>query len=495
MAARPTEGTAAPTTVIRHAAWIVAWDATAERHVYLRDGDVAFRDGAILAVGGRHDGPADIEIDGRRRMVMPGLVNIHTHPTSEPLRKGLTDETRSPGFWHSSLYEFLPVFTNDRDGMRAAMQVAMAELLMSGVTTVVDLSMPFEGWLDALAESGIRAVAAPMFRDARWFTSDGHALQYAWDDGAGREAFAEAKRLLDRAAQHPSGRLSGMVCPAQVDTCAADTLAEAYDHAEARNLPFQIHAAQSVTEFHEMIRRHGRTPIRWLKDVGALGRHSIIGHGIFLDHHPWLHWSTRDDLGLLAEAGATVAHCPTVFQRRGITLHTFGAYRRAGINMGIGTDTYPHNFLEEMRSAALFARTTAGTVDDVATRDVFEAATIGGATALGRDDIGRLAPGARADLALVDLDHPAMRPVREPLRSLIYVAAERAVRDVYVDGERVVADGRAVHIDLAAASEALEAAQRRSLEKIPALDWAGRDADTLAPMVLETVGDRQRGEC
>lgn len=476
------------TTVIRDAAWIVAWDAAAGRHVYRRDADVAFDESGILAVGGRFEGPAGTEIDGRRRMVMPGLVNIHTHPTSEPLRKGLTDETRSPGFWHSSLYEFLPVFVNDREGAMAATRVAMAELLASGVTTVVDLSVPFEGWLDVLAESGIRAVAAPMFRDARWFTTDGHALRYEWDEGAGREAFAETKRLLDRAAQHPSGRLSGMVCPAQVDTCSAETIGEAYAHAESRNLPFQIHAAQSITEFHEMIRRHGRSPIRWLKDIGGLGSKSIIGHGIFLDHHPWLHWSTRDDLGLLAEAGATVAHCPTVFQRRGITLRTFGDYRRAGINMGIGTDTYPHNFLEEMRSAALFARTTAGTVDDLTTYDVFEAATVGGARALGRDDIGRLAPGAKADLVLVDLDHPAMRPVREPLRSLVYVAAERAVRDVYVDGARVVADGRAVNIDLAAASEALEAAQRRSLAKVPALDWAGRDADALAPMVLETAG-------
>lgn len=473
-------------TVVLNADWIVAWDDKAERHVYLRDADVAFRGGELISVGGKYDGETAHEIDGRRLMVMPGLVNIHTHPTSEPLRKGLTDETRSPGFWHSSLYEFLTVFTNDRDGNMAAMRVAMAELLMSGVTTVADLSIPFDGWLDTLAESGIRAVAAPMFRDARWFTADGHALQYQWDEGAGREAFAEARRLINRAAQHPSGRLSGMVCPAQVDTCTEDLISDAYGFAEERNLPFQIHAAQSVTEFHEMIRRHGKTPIRWLHDIGGLGEHAIIGHGIFLDHHPWLHWSSRDDLALLAESGATVAHCPTVFLRRGITLRTFGDYVRAGVNMGIGTDTYPHNFLEEMRNAANHARTIAGTVDDLETFDVFNAATTGGARALRRDDIGRLAVGAKADLVLVDLDHPSMMPVREPLRSLIYVAADRAVRDVYVDGILVVEGGNPLNIDLQAASEALESAQKRSLEKVPDLDWAGRDANELAPMVLET---------
>jgi 5-methylthioadenosine/S-adenosylhomocysteine deaminase len=473
------------TTVIRRADWVVAWSEEKSGHVYLRDADVVFRGSEVVSIGEHYDGEVETEIDGRRLMVMPGLVNIHTHPTSEPLRKGLTDETRSPGFWHSSLYEFLPVFANDRDGAIAAMRVAMAELLMSGVTTVADLSIPFDGWLDTLAESGIRAVAAPMFRDARWFTTDGHALQYDWDEGAGQEAFAEARRQIDLANQHPSGRLSGMVCPAQVDTCSAALIEEAYSFAEERNLPFQIHAAQSVTEFHEMFRRHGKTPIRWLHDIGALGSHSIIGHGIFLDHHPWLHWTTREDLDLLAETGTTVAHCPTVFLRRGITLRTFGTYVRAGVNMGIGTDTYPHNFLEEMRSAANHARTIAETVDDLETLDIFNAATSGGARALRRDDIGRLAPGAKADLVLVDLDQPSMMPVREPLRSLIYVAADRAIRDVYVDGECVLRNGTPLNIDLQAASSDLEAAQKRSLEKVSGLDWAGRDADALAPMVLE----------
>ena len=153
-------------------------------------------------------------------------------------------------------------------------------------------------------------------------------------------------------------------------------------------------------------------------------------------------------------------------------------------NIGIGTDTYPHNFIEEMRSAAYFARVVAGSVDDLTTRDVFDAATVGGARALGRGDLGRLAPGCRADVVLVDVAAPSMMPLREPLRSLVYVAAERAVRDVYVDGRRVVADGRVLTMDYAVASRALGEAQRRSLARTPGLDWAGRSADEMAPMAL-----------
>jgi cytosine/adenosine deaminase-related metal-dependent hydrolase len=137
-----------------------------------------------------------------------------------------------------------------------------------------------------------------------------------------------------------------------------------------------------------------------------------------------------------------------------------------------------------MRSAFTISRAVAGTVEDVTTLDIFNAATLGGARALLRDDIGRLKVGAKADIVLVDIKHPSMMPMREPLRSLLYVAAERAVRDVYVDGQRVVHEQRAINIDYAAAAEALEEAQKRSMREVPRLDWAGRSAEQLAPMVL-----------
>ncbi|MEM9355876.1 MAG: amidohydrolase family protein [Pseudomonadota bacterium] len=472
------------TTVFRKADWVVAFNETEHRHSYLRDVDLVIDDDKIAFLGKDYSGKFDVEVDCRDRVLLPGFVNIHSHPSSEPLRKGLTDETRSPGFWHSSLYEFLPVFRNDHEGMIASTQAALAELLMSGVTTVVDLSIPYEGWLDVLGESGLRAVAAPMFRDARWLTKNGHELSYQWDTNEGQKSFDDARQVINLANQHPSGRLTGMVCPAQIDTCSASLINDAHDYATEYNLPFQIHAAQSVNEFHEIYRRHGKTPIAWLEGLGVLNDRAIIGHGIFLDHHPWLHWTTRRDLSILADHATTVAHCPTVFMRRGIALHTFGGYTRAGINMGIGTDTYPHNFIEEMRNTLTIARAVAQTVDDLETRDVYNASTLGGAKALQRSDIGRLAVGAKADFIVLDARHPAMMPLREPIRSLVYVAAERPVKDVYVDGQIVVRDGTTLNIDYAAASAALEEAQKRAMKGTAQLDWAGRSADELAPLVF-----------
>jgi cytosine/adenosine deaminase-related metal-dependent hydrolase len=298
---------------------------------------------------------------------------------------------------------------------------------------------------------------------------------------------AEALALIERAQQHPSGRLSGMVTPAQIDTCTETLLRDSFAEAKSRGLAWQIHAAQSVSEFHEITRRHGFTPIGWLDHLGLLSDRSIIGHGIFLDDHPSTPWHTDTDLKRLAETGTTVAHCPTVFARRGITLRDFGRYRRAGVNMGVGTDTYPHNMLDELRLVSYLARTQAGDPRSLSSTDLFDAATTGGARALGREDIGRLSPGCRADLVLVDVTHPMMRPAHDPVRSLIYAAGDRAVRMVYVDGIKVVDDGLVLTMDYPAAAAALHEAQARVKANVPKLDWAQRSAEAISPPTFRSA--------
>lgn len=472
------------TTRISHADVVIAYDPEADDHVYRRDLDVVFDAGGILHLGPGWDGPVEREIDGRGFMVMPGLVDVHSHPSSEPGNKGMTDEVGTPKLYNSSLYEFLWLFRADAQGIPHLNHVAWSELLMSGVTTLVDLSFPSEGWLDRAAASGLRMVMAPMFRNGRWFTRNGYTVEYELDDAAGRKAMDEALVVVDAALSHESGRLSGLVCPAQIDTCTEDLLRASIAAASERNVPIQTHAGQAIVEFHEMVRRTGLSPVQWLDQLGFLAPNASIAHGIFLDGHPWVRWPTRTDLGRLAETGTSVAHCPTVFGRRGVTLRDLGGYLAAGVNVGIGTDTFPHNMLEELRHAAVYARITGESHAIVTTGQVFRAATLGGAKLLCRDDIGRLAPGAQADLVMVDLTHPMMRPTRDPLKSLINAAADRAVAHVFVQGRQVVADGKVLTMDYPAASAGLEEAQARALAKASSLDWAGRSIDELAPPSL-----------
>ena len=474
------------TTRIKRADWVIAWDAPAERHVFLRRADVVFSGNSIVYVGDGHDGEADVEIDGAGLMVMPGLVDIHSHPGDEPKSKGLFEETGSPMFHNTGLIEYMPLVRGDLETCNAALEFALCELLKSGCTTVCDLSGAREGWLDILAASGIRAYAAPMFRSARWYTPNGHELCYEWSEDAGSRAFAEALAVIDAAEAHPCGRLKGMVSPSQIDTCTPDLLTDSAAAAHERGIPWTLHASQSVVEFREMVRRHGQTPIEWLDDLGLLGADKIIAHAIFLDHHPWLNWPRWNDLERLGDSGAAIAHCPSNFVRRGILLQDFAAYRDAGVTIGIGTDTFPHNMIDEMRWAVTMAKVATADVHSIGAGDVLEAATVGGARALGRDDLGRLAPGAKADLVLIDLAHPSMQPVRDPLRSLMFSALERPVRDVYVDGRQVVKHGEVLTLDHGDAGKRLNAGQKKALEGVADRDWAGRSADEAFPLSLET---------
>ena len=500
----------AETTWIKQASWVVAWDGAGDRHVYLRDADVVFAGNKLVFVGKGYAGAADRIVDGKDRLVMPGFVNIHSHPTSEPLLRGLTEEFKSRKLGMSTLYEYTvlvgrsnytttlaesqanrdnPQIYQDDDARKAACALAVYEMLGSGVTTFVDYSPNRANWIDEAIATGMRVCIAPSFRSGYWYTPNGHEVLYEFDEKAGRRAFNEAMALLDEVAKHPCDRLFGLVAPGQIDTCKPDLLQDARDAARERKLAMTLHAAQSVVEFREMVRRHGKTPIEWLESIGLLAPNFIIGHAIFLDHHSWINWPgpERKDLQRIVDSGAHVAHCPHNFVRSGVYLQDFGKYRRAGVNIGLGTDSYPHNFVDEMRWATVMAKVAAQDVWSTRVEDVFYAGTVGGAKALQRDDIGRLAPGCKADIVIADCNHPMMQPVRDPLRSLIFSALERPITDVYVDGRPVVAGGKVLTVDAVEAGRVLAAGQARALQRVPDKDWAMRTADEAFPLALATV--------
>ena len=476
------------TTVIRNADWVVAWDRNARRHVYRRGVDVAFADDRIAFVGRGYAGAADREIDGRDRMVLPGLIDIHSHPEHEPLYRGVREEHGVRNMYMSGLFERSQAYSApDEEARAASAEFAYCELLLSGVTSLVDISAPWDGWIALFARSGLRAFLAPGYASARWRLDNDHELKFDWDEARGRRGLEAALSLIDRAAQHPSGRLSGVVSPMQIENCTAELLRDSAAAARERGLPFTVHISQSVSEVHEMIRRHGKTPIQWAHEIGILGPSTILGHALFLDTHSWIRWWTKTDLTLLAESGSSVAHCPTPFARYGHAMENFGDYLRAGVNMGLGTDTTPHNLVEEMRKAIILARVAARDIETVSAADMLHAATVGGAKALLRDDLGRVAPGMKADLVLVDLTVPQMVPARDPVRSLIYHAADRAVRDVFVDGRQAVGDGKVLTLDQKDAGRRLVEAQRRMLDAAPGRDYRGRSAEEITPLSLPVV--------
>ena len=475
-------------TVIRNLDWAIVWEEEAQAHAYRRSIDLAFQGNRIVHVGPGYNGPVAETVDGCNLMAMPGLINIHSHPGMETAYRGLREEHGVRSMYMSGLFERYQAYAADDELRAASAELAYCELLKSGVTSLVDIGPPWQGWAELMARSGLRSFLAPAYASARWTVNNDYELKYLWDEVGGRGRFEAALKLVDSLAAHPSGRLSGVVTPAQIDTCSAGLLVDSALAAKERNLPFTVHIAQSVNEVNEMLHRHGKTPIQWAAELGLLGPSTILGHAIFLDHHSWIRWWSRKDIGLIAEHGASVAHCPSPFARYGQVLESFGDYVRAGINLGMGTDVAPHNLIEEMRKASSLARIAARDIHSVKLADFLHAATVGGAKALLRDDLGRLAPGRKADIVLVDLKCPEMSPARDPLRSLVFHAADRAVRDVFVDGRQVVASGRVLTLDPLGAAQRMTEAQGRMMAGVPQRDYLRRSADEINPLSLPLVG-------
>ncbi len=464
--------------------WLVGWNAEAGAHEYVRRGDFAYAGDEILHAGGAFAGPCDEERSGTGIMIMPGLLNLHSHSATMPMLKGIREDLANPSLYMSALYDGWNLFPTTDDRKPWNSRYAYGEMLRSGVTTVLDMCYPYEGWLDVADETGLRCYMGGLFQSALWSTSNGHRLDYDWSADGGEAAMRRALDLVGAARARAPGRLEGAVTPMSVDTCTPELIREA--EAEARRLeaPFQLHAGEAMIEFLEMTRRSGLSPIQWLEANGLLMEGMLVGHGIFLDHHSWLHWGTRADLGLLAQAGIAVTHCPVVFGRYGIVLESFGTYREAGVTMTIGTDIFPHNMIEEMRAAAVHGRIADEHMHAVPTRAVFEAATCDAARALGRDDLGRLTPGAKADFVVVDLDLPEMQPLYDPLRSLIFTAADRAVRDVFIGGSARVLGGQVLAYDMAEVAREVNATQVSLLPGASERHWGKRPLDEIAPRTL-----------
>lgn len=475
-------------TVIRDVETIVAYDPAGDRQVYRHGGDVAFDETGLLCVGTRFEGQATTELSGKSRMVMPGLIDIHCHSHDEPLAKGIFEDAGTAALWGQAMYEFSGVIDGGEDARAACLTVMLGDLMRSGATTVLDIAGAHDIWLDIAAQSGVRGYLAPGFRQANWVVHDSHRLDFEWDDKAGRDAFVRALDFVDRARAHPSGRLDGVISPSQVETCRPDLLVDAASEARRRGMRITIHTAQTMAEHEELLRRTGLTGVQYLDQLGVLGTDVILGHCIFADHHSWTRQRTRTDLATLAERGTSVAHCPVTFARSGMALETLGDYRRGGVNVAIGTDSYPFNMLEEMRQALICSRLGGKSVFDITTGDIFDAATLAGARALGRSDIGRLSVGAKADLLVIDLDQPTMRPVYDPLRSLLHCAAERAVERVYVDGRLTVDRGKPTQLDYDGAVREIQSLQDWACARAGTHDPRGRDIAKLAPKSLPVFG-------
>jgi len=454
-------------------------------HRLLRGGDLVLDGDRVAYVGRRYPGAVDHEIDVRGRLVMPGLVNIHCHADTEAGGRLIADTGRRD-FLHTGFLNYQAA--RDKVAGLAARydrniggRFALVELLRHGSTTVVEMGAADDTLVETAGRLGLRAYLGPGYRSATYrLTADGRLI-WDWNEADGERGLARARRFIEKHHGAHGDRVRGMLIPLQVDTCTAALLTATRAAADDLGVGIEIHAGQNLLEFHEVVRRHGKTPVEFLADTGLLGPDAILGHCIISTAHHLAAYPAGRDLDILADTGTSVAHCPLVFARRGNALESFHRYRARGINLGLGTDTYPRDLISEMRWASLVSKIVEHDFTVATSADVFTAATLGGARALRRDDLGRLAPGAKADVAIVDLRSLRIGPYRDPIKALVQCATGDDVETVIVDGAVVVENRRVVGVD----EHALLAEAQRECERlwatVPEWDWQQRSVEEFSP--------------
>ena len=464
------------------ASHVIAYQDGGHRH--LTDGEVVIEGNAIVHVGrqGTFAGTVDEVIDAKGRVVTPGFVNTHAHLYESPLDKSFVEDMGNRQFYLSGLFEYLPARTAamDETATVACLAASMAELLRTGTTTVLEIGSQGEEAIRQAARFGLRLYVGQGFRSGRWYTDDGRTVKYEWDEAAGERGLAEAVAFIERHDGAQQGRIKGFLSPSQVDTCTEALLRKSRAAAVSLGVPLTLHASQSVIEFQEMTRRHGKTPIEWLRDIGFLGPEVILGHAIVVAGGSWANYH-GDDVGILADTGTSVAHAVWVFARRGIAMESFARYRARGVTMTLGTDTAPQSMIEALRWTAVVSKIVDRRTEVATAADVFEAATLGGAKALGRDDLGRIAPGAKADLLIWEGESLFMVPLRDPIRNIVYSAQAEDLATVLIDGSVVMRDRQIPGVDVAQLASDLQAAGERMWPRIGGGDWAGRNVEQLSP--------------
>jgi cytosine/adenosine deaminase-related metal-dependent hydrolase len=437
------------TLLARNATLVVTMDATRRE---IPGGGLFARDGIIEAVGPDATLPttADTILDLSGQILLPGLVNGHHH-----LDQTLTRNV--PAAQNAGLFDWLRVHyriwaRRTPEASRTATLVGLAELALSGCTTVFDHAYLFrngcriDDQIAAASEIGIRFMAS---RGSMSLGQSQGGLPP--DDCVEREddILADCERVIAR--HHdpsPGSMLQIVLAPCSPFSVTEDLLRHSATMARTHGLRLHTHLCETLDEERYTLATHGVRPVEYMRRLGWLAGDTWFAHAIHVDDH---------EIGLLARARTGICHCPTSNMRLASGIAPLRRYLTAGVPVGLGVDGSASNdgnhMLAEARQAMLLARLRLAVTPEpnpiwTTAREALELATLGGAAILGRNDIGALEPGRCADFFTLDLDTIAYAgALSDPVAAIMFCAPQRA-RHTVVHGRPVVTDGVVTTLDM-----------------------------------------------
>ena len=400
-------------------------------------------DGRLGYVGPAAGAPESAEeVRSLPGILLPGLINTHAHSPMTVLR-GMGGDLPLLRWLHEVMWPAEGRLT--ASDVRAGMKSGCIELLRTGTTTSVEMYFFTGAVVDAVLTVGSRVLLTP-----------GVIAAPGWDRLGSWEAMRNGiSRRIDRDGLRsgPSERIELGYGPHAAYTLPPEALRSVAEHARERGALLHLHLAETKEEDAALRAEHGSVPAL-LDELGVFdGGRILAAHCVNL---------SDDEIGLLASRQVAVSHCPGSNAKLAAGVARVVALRRAGVRVGLGTDGPASgddlDLWNQARLAGLFARVTSGDAAALTARELLLMATRDGAAAIGRDDLGALEPGRWADLVHVDLADPAfVDPADDAqlLSNLVWAGGARLVRDVWVAGDQVLADGEPTRVDRTAATRDL----------------------------------------
>lgn len=426
-----------PDLVITNAV-VVTCDAAG---TVIPDGGIVVEGGRITRIAPSEDladaaASARSRIDGSGQILMPGIVNTHCHAGDSLFRGLVEDLPLEP--WLQTVWKAEGAILNPETTYLGSL-LGFSELLLSGVTSVLDMF-----WYPAEAVHAARAVGLRVATGGIFFDPPGVTNSTLEDRIRDAEEFFE--EFSDDDDVFPA------ILPHGAYTVAPENLRTAKDIAERRGALFSTHAAETRAEQADVTGRYGRSVIRHLDGHGLLDEKTVLAHCVHLDD---------DEIEILARTGASVAHNPVSNLKLASGVARIPDMLAAGVRVTLGTDgAISGNDLDmwmALRLAAMLHKGVTGRADAVSTHQALAMFTSEGAAALGAADrIGTLETGKFADMVLVDLMRPHAVPIFDPVTHLVYSTAKSDVRHVFLAGEQVVRDGQLTRHDLASTLAAVD---------------------------------------
>jgi len=382
--------------------------------------------GEILSVGAEPDAAVTETLDASDSLVMPGLVNAHTHVAMTLLR-GYADDKPLDAWLQEDVW---PVEAElEPEDVRAGAELGIAEMIRSGTTAFADMYFHVDEIADAVDNAGLRAVL-------------GHtAITVGKDEDAAQADIESSVRVARELDGDAGGRIRTTVQPHSLTTVNEDGLRRCAEAADELALPLTYHANETEDEVEPIVSERGERPLAYADDCGLLDESAFFAHGVHLDDA---------EIELVAERGASVVHCPASNMKLASGAAPVADLLDAGVNVALGTDGAASNndldTFDELRDAAMLAKLRERDAAAVPAAEAVRMATANGADALGID-AGRIEAGRKADIAVVDLDAAHLTPAHDVVSHLAYAVRGSDVRHTVCDGEVLMRDRELTTLD------------------------------------------------